>query len=230
VSYPLQGISIWLGINSFEPHFPEEEEEPLWCSRELDDRGVDVREGPAFFAASDGVRWWRDRGAEAIFVSLDLGSDNSRLWAGLGDAPVDPETGESMPVFVETDPRGIRDGAIASLRAAGEIFDRWCRDQEAEMDRTLGAQFTARRIAAGLSIDAVVERVGPTGQWLEDVESGATAREVTLPQWIDLVWATQEPWPDDRQDRLVLTWRSGYAPITYTRLSQTEDSVREACR
>jgi hypothetical protein len=64
VNYPLQGISIWLGINSFEPHFPEEEEEPLWCSSELDDRGVDVREGPAFFAASDGVRWWRDRGAE----------------------------------------------------------------------------------------------------------------------------------------------------------------------
>jgi hypothetical protein len=229
VSTPLRGVLIELGFNSSEPQF-REEDEPLWSTSELDERGLEVGEGPEFFAAADAVRWWRDRGETVIYIELELNS-GVRHWAGTEAAPTDPQTGRSMPTFADTDPRGTREGAIASLRSASEIFDQWWSVWRAEEDRKLGAQFTSRREAAHLSIDVVAERVGVTRTWLEDVENGTLARQLTTPQWIDLVWATSETWPDARRSRLVMPTQGGWwAPYGYTRLSHAEDLVRDACR
>ncbi len=44
--------------------------------------------------------------------------------------------------------------------------------------------------------------------WVDEVESGRTSSALTIDQWVDLVWATKEPWPDER--RLGNTGRYGW--------------------
>ena len=62
-----------------------------------------------------------------------------------------------------------------------------------------GRRLTRRRRAVGLSVEELADRVGYSPVWLREVESGVTTNEVTMKQWIDLVWATREPFPDERR-------------------------------
>jgi transcriptional regulator with XRE-family HTH domain len=54
-----------------------------------------------------------------------------------------------------------------------------------------------RREALHLSINDVADRVGQSTQWLLDAESGKSTYDVTFSQWVNLVWATRQGWPDE---------------------------------
>jgi hypothetical protein len=45
-------------------------------------------------------------------------------------------------------------------------------------------------------------RIDAAPSWLAEVEFGRTAFEVTHKQWVDIVWATREPWPHPRRTEL----------------------------
>ncbi len=60
------------------------------------------------------------------------------------------------------------------------------------------------------------------GIWIEEVESGSTASEVTINQWVNLVWATQEHFPDERR----LVDSGGYRWVASDLLSAAEVIVQ----
>jgi transcriptional regulator with XRE-family HTH domain len=52
-----------------------------------------------------------------------------------------------------------------------------------------------------LSVNELADRVGRSTQWLLNVESGKSTYDVSFLQWVDLVWATREGWPDEMRTR-----------------------------
>jgi transcriptional regulator with XRE-family HTH domain len=161
-----------------------------------------LEEEVVFADAAEGVRYWRAQGVEPVFVSFEPAwLEDHDLWAGVGPAPIDPTTGKEMGGFSEDDPRGRRRGALrAQLRDCGRDSE-WHRAWHADMPRRDGGPLRLRREALRLSVDAVAERAGFDPAWLLEVEAGQ-ASEVRRSQWVELVWATQEGWPDLRRSRL----------------------------
>ena len=81
------------------------------------------------------------------------------------------------------------------------------RDTAATKRRQLiveGLRVRERRTAAGISVDNLAVRMGADPSWIEEIESGANRPEPSFSTWVDLVWATTEPWPQARAaaDRL----------------------------
>jgi transcriptional regulator with XRE-family HTH domain len=64
-----------------------------------------------------------------------------------------------------------------------------------------GHRLTRRRESIHLSVNGLADRVGQSTQWLLDVESGKSTYDVTFSQWVDLVWATRQGWPDEVRTR-----------------------------
>lgn len=178
-----------------------------------------IEDGPEFEDASDAVRWWRERGAEKILIRLD----HSRyLWAGVGLPPVDSETGQARPVFSDDDPAGRPESSRARSEAARHEMQEQFAAQESNKPILMGARLRQRREAIGMSVQGLAERMDVTETWIHEVESGRTASAVTINQWIDLVWATQKPWPDER--RLRSTGKFGWT--AFDLLAAAEDIVR----
>ena len=67
-----------------------------------------------------------------------------------------------------------------------------------------GLGLRERRTAAVISVDDLAMRMGVEPSWIKGVESGEIQPEKPISTWIDLVWATTEPWPETRTtaDRL----------------------------
>lgn len=178
--------------------------EPRWCSWELTEQGErDPDMFPEFPSAREAVQWWRDQGINRIFVSFDAQLDRWRWeWAGSGNPPEDPETGRALANFSADDPRGDPEGAWAIVRQDQERFQKEMRELFAARDRELGQRLRLRREALNLSIDEVANRIGVDPSWVEDVEGGVTTARTPLTRWVQLVWATRTPWPDERRDLL----------------------------
>ena len=123
------------------------------------------------------------------------------LWGSPGPPPVDPTTGNEMAVFSEDDPRGRREGALRTQLADMERENERRRAWRVDMPRRDGEALRLRREALGLSVETVAERVQVDPIWLRDVEAGR-ASEVRRSQWVELVWATQDGWPDPKRSRL----------------------------
>jgi transcriptional regulator with XRE-family HTH domain len=135
------------------------------------------------------------------FPSSPPGLRTTTCGRGLARPRLDPTTGKEMGGFSEDDPRGRRRGALrAQLRDCGRDSE-WHRAWHADMPRRDGGPLRLRREALRLSVDAVAERAGFDPAWLLEVEAGQ-ASEVRRSQWVELVWATQEGWPDLRRSRL----------------------------
>lgn len=192
---------------------------PRWISHRVSGRepGPELEESPQFADASDAVRWWRSRGAERIWIRLD---DTEVLWAGVGDPPVDGD--DRASVFSDDDPRCRPEGALATAVRQRD-WDR--KRMEADLSQIAveeGARLRQRREAIELSIEDLAERVNVDSSWIRDVESGRTAGDVRMSQWLSLVWATREPWPDDRKNRSHK--KVGYVGSS---LAGAEDIVRQ---
>jgi transcriptional regulator with XRE-family HTH domain len=114
-----------------------------------------------------------------------------------------------MPVFSDDDPAGRPESSLARAKAARREFREQTAAHEANKPFVIGERLRERREAIGLSVEGLSERMGVPDTWVEDVESGRTTSAVTITQWVDLVWATREPWPDER--RLRNTGRYGWA-------------------
>lgn len=134
--------------------------------------------------------------------------------------------GKALGVFDENDPRGRSEGARETIRAA-RAASRARREEEQRRQRADdGLGYQRRRLAANLSVEEVALRVGKEPGWVEEIESGV-ADDVPLASWIELVWATTEPWPQAREtaDRL---WGTGgwiaFAPLS-PKLGQAEYHV-----
>lgn len=169
--------------------FAERAGEPVWSGRwQFVDRARDLNT-PDFAHASDVVSWCRERGARRIFVILE---GRQMLWAGTGPAP------EGLGTFDPDDPRGRAEGAALALEAARKEL----REDQALRQRAFaleeGRRLSRRREVVGVSLDELAERVGVSGEWLARVESGEITSEVTMAEWIALVWATREGWPNER--------------------------------
>ncbi|HUY42320.1 MAG TPA: helix-turn-helix transcriptional regulator [Acidimicrobiales bacterium] len=147
--------------------------------------------GPEFVDASDAVHWWRQRGAERIFIRLDFAQ---YLWAGEGPAPDDAAT---IVVFDPADPRGRPEGAAKTLDGERRAIVEGERAERGAVALEEGRRLTRRREAVSLSPDELAARVGRSTTWLLDVESGRSTYDVTFAQWVDLVWATREGWPEE---------------------------------
>jgi transcriptional regulator with XRE-family HTH domain len=150
-----------------------------------------IETGPDFLDANDAVAWWRDRGAKRIYIRLDF---REYLWAGEGDSPDDLS---ALSVFDPADARGRPDGAARTVAAERRAFAKAHDAERATAALDEGLRLTRRREAIHLSIDDLADRVGQSTQWLLDVESGRSTYDVTLSQWVDLVWATRQGWPDE---------------------------------
>lgn len=148
-------------------------------------------DGPTFTDARDAVEWWRSRGAKTILIRLNF---NEYSWAGEGSPPEDCA---EMPIFDVNDPRGRHEGARRTIEehSRAEAVRANTEQDEAAMEE--GRRLTVRREAKGLSVDELADRIGTTPQWLLDVESGKSSFQVTLTQWINIVWATRAGWPHE---------------------------------
>lgn len=175
----------------------------------LEDGGSLIEHGPEFADASDAVRWWRERGADNIVIRLD--HHRGYFWAGVGPPPVKSSTGQPMPVFSHDDPAGRPESSQARAEAAQREMREQVAAHEANKPFVMGERLRERREAIGLSVEGLAERMGVSDTWVEDVESGRTASTVTINQWVDLVWATKEPWPDERRLRNIgrYGWAAG---------------------
>jgi hypothetical protein len=175
-----------------------------------------IEPSPEFADAGDAVRWWRERGAEWIVIRID---DTEHLWAGTGPPPVGHDG--PIPDFSFDDPRGRPEGAVESARAALEHNAE--RQAAVEVRQTIeeGARLRRRREGVGISVTELAARVGVDPSWIDSVESGQGTGDVTINRWVDLVWATREPWPDDRrrQPRAKIGWVG-------VSLASAEDIVR----
>jgi hypothetical protein len=169
--------------------------QPQWDGHREFDGGFE--QGPVFADASDAVRWWRDRGAEWILIRLD---DFEYLWAGVGPPPADDE--DPLRVFSDDDIRGRPEGAKATAEAARARL----REDEAAGRRQKAAaegdRLRRRREDAGLTAADLATRMGHDPSWITDIEAGPTALDVSMSEWVDLVWATQDPWPDPRRSKV----------------------------
>lgn len=147
--------------------------------------------GPDFLDANDAVTWWRERGATRIYIRLDFGE---YLWAGEG-SPSDEWM--TISVFDPADPRGRPDGAAktrdARRHALAEVVS--ARRRAAALDE--GRRLKRRREEVHLSIGELAKRVGQSEKWLLDAELGKLSDEVTFSQWVELVWATRQGWPEE---------------------------------
>ena len=188
----------------WDPFHEEESEEfpPRWFAYvEYEDDHLELGEGPFFSSALEAVRWWRGRSSR-IYVRLEA---DEALWAGGGPAPeID---GRLMKTFDERDGWGHPEGTRQAARSRGASRRA---DAAATRRRQMveeGLRLRERRTAAGISVDDLAARMGADPTWIEEVESGAVRPEPPFPTWVDLVWATTEPWPEARAaaDRL---WES----------------------
>ena len=147
--------------------------------------------GPTFTDASDAVEWWRSCGAKTILIRLDF---NGYAWAGEGSPP---EDFAEMPIFDASDPRGRPEGAKRTIEEYDRAEAVQANTQQAEAAIEEGRQLTIRREAEGLSVDELADRIGVSPQWLLDVELGKLTFQVTMNQWINIVWATRPGWPHE---------------------------------
>ncbi len=150
-----------------------------------------IESGPEFLDASDAVKWWRKRGAKRIYIRLDF---EEYLWAGEGPAPDAPSR---LPVFDPDDPRGRPDGAAQTIDERRKHFAETviATREAASLDE--GRRLTRRREAVHLSVEDLADRVGQSTEWIQGIESGKSAYDVSFLQWIDLVWATRQGWPEE---------------------------------
>ena len=174
-------------------------------------------DGPTFSDASDAVDWWRSRGAKTILIRLDF---SEYLWAGEGSPPEDCA---AMPTFDATDPRGRPEGAKRTFEEHDRVEAVRANIEQAAAAIEEGRRLSVRRESEGLSVDELADRVGATPQWLLDVESGKSTFEVTLTEWINLVWATRPGWPDEMSK--VEPRRFGWVARRGQFLSQAEKLV-----
>lgn len=151
--------------------------------------------GPDFLDARDAVNWWRERGAKRIYIRLDF---REYLWAGEGVAPDESST---LSVFDPADARGRPDGAARTLDAERRAFAEMQGAERTAAALDEGHRLTRRRDAIHLSVECLADRVGQSTQWLLDVESGKSTYDVTFSQWVDLVRATRQGWPDEVRTR-----------------------------
>jgi hypothetical protein len=192
---------VYLALTFYGPGPDDDYLRPRWAGYQETDEGIEA--GPEFADAGDAVRWWRERGAEWILIRIDA---TEHLWAGTGPQPVDNDG--PIPEFSFDDPRGRPEGAMKSARAAREDnMERQAAD-EVRLAFEEGARLKRRREGVGLSVVELATRIGVDPSWIESVESGRATSEVTMSQWVDLVWATREPWPDDRrhQGQMMVGW------------------------
>lgn len=200
-SVPGQADAVVCIILDWDPFHDEESEEfpPGWFGYvEYEDDRLELEEGPFFSSALEAVRWWRGRSSR-IYVRLE---EDEALWAGDGPAPeVD---GQPMGIYEERDGRAHPEGTRHTARARGAGRRA---DTAATKRRQLiveGLRVRERRTAAGISVDDLAVRMGADPSWIEEIESGANRPEPSFSTWVDLVWATTEPWPQARAaaDRL----------------------------
>jgi DNA-binding transcriptional regulator YiaG len=191
---------------------------PFFSGHREDGQSV-LEYSPEFEDASDAVEWWKQRGAEKILIRLD---HRGYLWAGVGPPPIDTDTGQPMLVFSDEDPAGRPESSYIRAEAA----QRAMRDQEAANEANkpvlMGERIRKRREDLGLSVTEVAQRISAEEAWITEVESGRTARAVTISQWVDLVWATHNPWPDPRRYRST----GGLGWVALDGLSAAEDIVQ----
>lgn len=183
----------WADINNIEIH---------WSGHCEFNGDVGNEYGPEFDDANDAVKWWRERGALRIFVRLDF---HETLWAGGGLPPVEDVSGEALSVFDPADPRGRPRGARKTVDEAQRDARSQAATERAQTSIHEGRRLTRRREGIGLSVEELAIRVGGSPEWIREVESGVRSRQVTMTQWIDLVWATRTPYPDERRSAGALT-------------------------
>jgi hypothetical protein len=218
----------------WDPFHDEESEEypPSWFGHvEYADDDLELVEGPFFSDALEAVRWWRGRSSR-IYVRLE--EEGEPFWAGEGPAP---ETDDPMRIFDEHDQRGhpesTRQAARSRLASRRALAAAEKRQQLIED----GLRLQDRRTSAGISVDDLAMRMGAEPSWIEGVESGEIQSERPFLTWIDLVWATTEPWPEaraaadqlwEKSESTSFGWVS-YAPLGGL-LEQAEEQVARHMR
>jgi len=189
----VKGGVVHLGLNADQ--FAEEDSAVAWSGHwESDDR-TRFETGPDFLDASDAVTWWRERGAKRIYIRLEF---RELLWAGEGDPPDDSST---LSIFDPADVRGRPEGAARTLAAERRTFAEVQSAERVAAALDEGYRLTRRRESMNLSVNELADRVGRSTQWLLNVESGKSTYDVSFLQWVDLVWATREGWPDEMRTR-----------------------------
>lgn len=151
---------------------------------------LEFTEGPFFSDALEAVRWWRGRSSR-IYVRFE--EEGEPLWAGEGPAP---EIGHPMRAFDEHDQRAHPEGtrqAAESRRASRRALAAAEKRQQMMED---GLHLRERRTAEHISVDGLAMRMGVEPSWIEGIESGEIQPASPFSTWIDLVWATTEPWPE----------------------------------
>jgi hypothetical protein len=107
--------------------------------------------------------------------------------------------GVTMSLFDPSDPRGRPKGARQTVNQFRRDRKEQAGAERGAASNEEGSRLTRRRRAVGLSVEELADRVGYSSVGLREVESGVTTNEVTMKQWIDLVWATRESFPDERR-------------------------------
>jgi hypothetical protein len=142
----------------------------------------------------------RVEGQPEIFINLD---GSGYLWAGSGPPPLNADTGSPREVFFHDDPKGRPEGALVlahRIKASQIEQDSLQRRQREEWIRIkLGGDVRRRKERIGITLEDLALRLDVDPSWVRDVESGRTSMQLDHASWVDIVWATREPWPDPRR-------------------------------
>lgn len=213
----------------------DDDDELVWSSwsdfEDSEDWSAEERH-PRFEDLSEGVAFWKASGAKRILVAFDgdVFQKETYYWAGSGPSPTDPATGLPYPRFSDADPRGRHAGLIATVEYADRTIDERLERHALENRRRAGLRLVSRRNAAGISVEEVARRMGTDPQWVADLEGGRISDNLHLKTWLALVWATQNPWPDEREAAQVLPPPRRVLPVgkdNYYPLAYAEELVSE---
>lgn len=196
----VQDGTVYLGL--VVALFDEGSEVAHWSGHCEFSDGSQFEFGPDFLDASEAVTWWRKRGVKNIYIRLDF---EEYLWAGEGSPP---DGSASLSVFDPTDPRGRPDGALNTTNAMRRALAK--EEDAVRVAAALeeGRHLAQRRESIHLSLEQLADRVGLSAEWLLDVESGKSSDLVEFSQWVNLVWATRDGWPEEKRtcETTSLSW------------------------
>jgi DNA-binding XRE family transcriptional regulator len=173
----------------------EEAEEfaPSWFGyMENGGDGFEFSEDLFFSSASEAVRWWRGRSSR-IYVRLE--EKGEPFWAGEEPASA---TDAHLRVFDEHDERAPVLGALQAAQSRRASRRALAKSERRQLMMEEGLRLQERRAAVGISVDDLAMRMGVEPGWIREVESGEVRPDPSLSTWVDLVWATTEPWPEAR--------------------------------
>lgn len=167
-----------------------EEEDPFWYGWDESENPIALDVSPVFPDALTAIDWWTRYTGRIV---ANLGVEGERVWAG-----TDLDANPGLPLFNRGDARATSETTVLVGRSHQESREHErARDAEQQIRRDC-QELRQRRLSRQLSIEELASRSGLDVEVLEHLELGETDGWIEKKDWLALVWALTDPWPEAR--------------------------------